>query len=132
MKQSVLILLVALLVSCTKEPPLNSTNIEGSYHCTDTFYSSILRQTDSPGYYVDTSYFKSRTINVSKQNDGSYLIDQNVYWFNNPYGYSHVSLSQGGRTDDTLYVDGSVLYHKYRAYAGPNQYYQLVIGKKVE
>ncbi len=132
MKQLLFVFIATLVFACSKEPQLKSPSIEGSYLCTDTFYSSILNQTDSPWHYVDTAYLRFRTIAVAKQTDGSYLIDQNVYWFTSPAGFSHITLSQGGRTDDTIYVDGRVFYHKYSASAGPNQYYQLVKGKKVE
>ena len=72
MKQFLFIFTATLVFACTKEPQLKSPSIEGSYLCTDTFYSSTLNQTDSPWHYVDTAYLISRTIDVAKQADGSY------------------------------------------------------------
>lgn len=130
MKQLIFIFILTFVIACTKDPQLNSYSIEGTYLCTDTFYSRQLNQSDSPWQYIDSNYSKFRAVYVSKQDDGSYLIDQNVYLFTSHYGFSHVTHALGGSWYDTLYVNGDMFYCKRISYSGPNQSFQLLMGTK--
>ena len=134
MKQFIIILFVPLVFSCTKtDPEIKLTKIEGEYACTDVYYSRTLRQNvgDSFPHYVYNNYSKNRTIVVTNQENGNYLVDQNLFHFNYPLGYSHVTKSQGGISRDSLYVDGVMFFLRRQSMTGDGEMDQLILGEKI-
>lgn len=134
MKQFIILLFVPLVFSCTKiDPEIKLTKIEGEYACTEVFYSKTLRQNvgDSFPHYVYNNYSKNRTILVANQENGNYLVDQNLFHFNYPFGYSHSTKSQGGISRDTLYIDGFTFFLRRQSLTGDGEMDQLIIGEKI-
>jgi hypothetical protein len=133
MKQITILLFVPFVFSCTKDPEIKLTKIEGEYACTDVFNSRTLRQNvgDSFPHYVYNNYSKNRTIVVTNQENGNYLVDQNLFHFNYPFGYSNYTRWIGGSTRDSLYIDGFTFFLRRQSITGDGEMYQLIMGEKI-
>lgn len=134
MKQCITACLLLLIISCIKSPEIEikPPTIEGDYLCMDTVYSETLRSIDTSLINIINSYHKQRTISVSDGGYGKYFVDLYPYRFNHPFGFSHYSKGVGGYSWDSLYIDGKVFFHITFGLTGDGEFYQKIIGKKIE
>jgi hypothetical protein len=135
MKQIIILLVVSIVISCTQtDPEIKLTKIEGEYACMDVFYSKTLHQNvgDSFPHYVYNNYSKNRTIVVTNQENGNYMVDQNLFHFNYPLGYSNYTKWIAGSSRDSLYVDGFMFFLRRQSITGDGEMYQLIMGEKID